>query len=364
MGDIQTMEALAHYTRGIVTLFFIMQAVSLYKERNKSRILSMLFFGLACMAACYLKDIVLLFDVVKTSTRVSALISLVDMICIPIGTTLFIELARPNYITRTKAAVPFIIQLLFIPLFLVFPIREILLAAFIFAALQILYTLVTVIYYTVKYNTYIEENYSWHDNINVKWVRRTCIIYFLLYTGYALAFVRATWLSDVFYNIFCLALWAILIHYTKRHEVVDVSEIEEEETADAEPPVTAAEEKTTAKDEKIYEMISLRLPQCMEQDKIYLNPKVSINDLALAVGTNKSYLSEYINHILDRTFYDYINDFRIREACAIINAMKETGQITMTEVSQKSGFNSLSSFNRYFIKAKGMTPKKYSMLGE
>ena len=37
------------------------------------------------------------------------------------------------------------------------------------------------------------------------------------------------------------------------------------------------------------------LRQCMERDKVYLNPSLSIQDLANLIGTNKTKLSHVIN---------------------------------------------------------------------
>ena len=39
--------------------------------------------------------------------------------------------------------------------------------------------------------------------------------------------------------------------------------------------------------------------------------------------------------------------------------MSDIGRINMTDVAQQSGFNSVSTFNRYFKKVMGLTPKAY-----
>lgn len=72
--------------------------------------------------------------------------------------------------------------------------------------------------------------------------------------------------------------------------------------------------------------------------------------------SNKTYISSYINS-QGKTFYDYVNEYRISEDCR----MKDTSEehLSMTEVSMRSGFNSISSFNRYFLKIKGVTPTNY-----
>ena len=43
----------------------------------------------------------------------------------------------------------------------------------------------------------------------------------------------------------------------------------------------------------------------------------------------------------------------------IINNMDANDKLTMVEVATKSGFNSISSFNRYFSKIEGISPRQY-----
>ena len=107
------------------------------------------------------------------------------------------------------------------------------------------------------------------------------------------------------------------------------------------------------------ELMEVRLKHFMETDKLYLNPKLTLGDVALAIGTNKTYLSDFFNKTLHTTFYDYINIYRIKEACSIIDSMHQDGRKTMAMVASMSGFNSLSTFNRYFVKVKGIRPRKY-----
>lgn len=52
----------------------------------------------------------------------------------------------------------------------------------------------------------------------------------------------------------------------------------------------------------------------MEKGRMFLNPKLSLTEVATAIGTNRTYLSEYLNNDLDTTFYEYVNGFRIKEA--------------------------------------------------
>ena len=70
-------------------------------------------------------------------------------------------------------------------------------------------------------------------------------------------------------------------------------------------------------------------------------------------------LSDYINNTLHTTFYDFINTYRITEARLIIEAMPQEGRKSMAVVAEMSGFNSLSTFNRHFVRVVGISPKQY-----
>lgn len=97
----------------------------------------------------------------------------------------------------------------------------------------------------------------------------------------------------------------------------------------------------------------------MNDGKLYLNPKLTLLDVALSIGSNRTYVSDYLNKVMHTTFYDYVNRLRVEAACGIIDAMPLGGRRNMPEVAHQSGFNSLATFNRSFKAVKGMTPKKY-----
>lgn len=96
----------------------------------------------------------------------------------------------------------------------------------------------------------------------------------------------------------------------------------------------------------------------MEEQQLYLNPKLTISDVTNAIGTNRTYLSSYFNNKLNITFYDYINNLRIEKTGKQLLA---TYPYTMNidEIAERSGFNSTSTFRRAFFKNTGMTPLQY-----
>ncbi len=83
-------------------------------------------------------------------------------------------------------------------------------------------------------------------------------------------------------------------------------------------------------------------------------------DLSLAILEEELHLSKYyISHLfgdkLGIRFNDYINSLRISGACRLLR----TTDMSITEISDVSGFGTLRTFNRSFIKQMGMSPSEY-----
>ena len=352
-----TVEAFAHYMRGAITIFFVFWCFKLYTYRRRNRMMRLLFYTTIFIAFSYIKDSVFLFAQWKNSFWLDDFVNTVDLLFIPLVCAFFIEATNPGYPTRRQLAALLSMQALFIPLFLIFPDEIVVFCAFSVALVVAVATMYLVVVFSVRYRQYIKLNYSYKENIDVAWVVVSSVAFFLSLFVYNLAFAYTTWLSEALYNIFSMALWTFLFLFSRRHRVVRILKPVENEDEQA----TEEIEEPKSDDDVVSHnyILAVRLEQKMSQDKLYLNPKLTTTDVATAIGTNKTYLSNYLNNTLNTSFFDYINTFRINEACRIIEMMPERGRKSMSVVAQKSGFNSLSSFHRYFVKLKGISPKSY-----
>ena len=355
--QLSTVEAFAHFIRGAITLFFVFWCIKLYTYRHRNRMMRLLFYTTIFLAFSYIKDSVFLFAQWKNSFWLDDFVNTVDLLFIPLVCAFFIEATNPGYPTRRQLAALLSMQALFIPLFLIFPDEIVFFCAFSVALVVAVATMYLVVVFSVRYRQYIKLNYSYKENIDVAWVVVSSVAFFLSLFVYNLAFADTTWLSEALYNIFSMALWTFLFLFSRRHRVVRILKPVENENE----PATEEIEEPKSDDDVVSHnyILAVRLEQKMSQDKLYLNPKLTTTDVATAIGTNKTYLSDYLNNTLNTSFFDYINTFRINEACRIIEMMPERGRKSMSVVAQKSGFNSLSSFHRYFVKLKGISPKSY-----
>ena len=98
-----------------------------------------------------------------------------------------------------------------------------------------------------------------------------------------------------------------------------------------------------------------RLEECMSQEEAFLNRKLTLSELALRVGTNRTYLSNYINQTLNLTFFDYINNWRLNYAKDLLVSTN----LKLVVIAERSGFNSLSTFRRCFLHQFNLSPSAY-----
>ena len=82
---------------------------------------------------------------------------------------------------------------------------------------------------------------------------------------------------------------------------------------------------------------------------------LSLSMLEEHLHLNKYYISHLFSGKLGIRFNDYINSLRISEACKLLS----NSDISVTEISERVGFNTLRTFNRAFIKQIGVSPSEY-----
>lgn len=109
--------------------------------------------------------------------------------------------------------------------------------------------------------------------------------------------------------------------------------------------------------------ILVALNHVMQHQRPYLSPELSIDTLAALVGTNRHNLSQAINERLQKNFYDYLNEYRVRAARAHL-ADPGNDHLKIAAIAYDAGFNSLSTFNDVFKKMTGHTPSAFRSLAQ
>jgi len=103
---------------------------------------------------------------------------------------------------------------------------------------------------------------------------------------------------------------------------------------------------------------SKKLVSYMEEDSPYLDPNLSLKDLAKYLDIHSNQLSWLINYEFHKNFNEYINHYRV-EAFKKNATDNKKAHITLIGLAYESGFNSKTVFNTFFKKETGMTPVQY-----
>ena len=97
--------------------------------------------------------------------------------------------------------------------------------------------------------------------------------------------------------------------------------------------------------------------QFVEQ-RIFLEPGVSINSVAQKLAISPRVLSQVINENEQQNFYEFVNHYRIESAKALLSDPKKVNQKIAT-IAFDAGFGTVTSLNVAFKKKTGMTPSEY-----
>ena len=101
-----------------------------------------------------------------------------------------------------------------------------------------------------------------------------------------------------------------------------------------------------------------KLLKVFDTEKPYLNPELTLSDLAEKLKTNTSVLSQVINTGFDKNFNDFVNEYRVE---TFKQKMKtpQYQHYTMLAVAFDCGFNSKTTFNRAFKKLTNQMPSEF-----
>lgn len=105
------------------------------------------------------------------------------------------------------------------------------------------------------------------------------------------------------------------------------------------------------------------LEKLLVEERRFLDPTLSLDDMAKALNLSKSHLSRTINAELGMGFPDYLNALRVEEAKSYLTN-PEFANYTLVAIGLEAGFNSKTTFNTAFKKLTSLTPSEYRNSGQ
>jgi len=103
-------------------------------------------------------------------------------------------------------------------------------------------------------------------------------------------------------------------------------------------------------------LLMKRIEELVAGRKMFLEPELTLQQIATALNEKERNISQTINTIQQRNLNDYINSLRIKHACQLLLDHKEK---PIFEIMYESGFNTKGAFNLAFKKITGKTPTQY-----
>ncbi|MET4141375.1 AraC family transcriptional regulator [Pedobacter sp. UYP1] len=217
-----------------------------------------------------------------------------------------------------------------------------------------------------KYRKIYLENYADSRTITYKWLFQLTVVITVVHSIVTLKdILKFTVSTDVFngaqiivgINAVFILCWFILkaLYYPDLFRGID-STIQPAENLVLEDHLANQPIKgvLSLQDQKELQ----RIRDYMVQKEPYLEPALTIQDLANQINMPVKDLSILINNHLDQHFFDFVNVYRIEKAMKILKDPAKA-KLTILEILYEIGFNSKSSFNTSFKKHTDLTPTEY-----
>ena len=328
---------------GVSTAFFAMFAIHILFWRTKrTRFQTVLGYIMAVWAVWNLKDLIVTFPGMYTE-KVLNWIMVIDGWSALTYTVFVFETVMPRWVTRRRLvylSLPFAV---FTLLYIIQPQQWVIYAYVVFLWLYA-WMIVVIGYVKMKrYLSYVRKNYSNIDDIDVSWLKPVFAFAIVSQLAWLFTSLFATVTMDIIYYISIILLWLMVLHYSWNFRPIVVEQEQEQ-------PQNIHRNPSSAIVEGVLERI-------VEEQQLYLVKNLTLTDLAEAMGTNRTYVSNYLSQVRGQTFYDYINQIRIEKKS--VPLLREHPEYTLDYVANESGFASISTFRRAFLKLTGKTPRQF-----
>jgi AraC-like DNA-binding protein len=213
--------------------------------------------------------------------------------------------------------------------------------------LWVCYIIFTIISLYLHYRGLIRQHHFYEKQADLRKIA-WCIAFFIIYAILALLkFFDTGILAKIIFNIgSVLTLTGIYVIGSRQEAIPAIDELKD-----------ITDIVSLDKQEENLFHIESKLKIYFEEQKPYLNPELSLSNVATAIGMNTTYLSRFMNRRLNVNFFTFVNNHRIDYAIRLIEERK--GSITSDLLYMESGFKSRSVFYKLFHERTGFSPQKY-----
>lgn len=379
----------------------VMACMFFYRHCSRLKIYVSLL--MLTIVAQYVKDLIFIGNTYYSSRLEEQYASSIDLLTLPMYAIVLVEACRPLWMNWSRA---FCFYIPFVVLMVAFWVHPVPLAYYSMHFAAILCAVLIALWALrelPRFERALKEEYSYAEYINLHWLRGVILLFFCLLMLWVYDSIASGVRDDNIFLFNSLVMWiAACFCFYRQSVVINAvkSYFVEPSEDNAETNLDAAEndlDKATAhleaaevdqnaphahtQPENVAETVAepqpvaeqpvepepeeLKLQQeaafaermylLFEKEHVYLNPRLRLSELAMVLGTNRTYLSQYFNQNCESTFYDFVNDYRIHHAKLLLHSTDDT----LETIAMNSGFNSLSTFRRAFVQREGMSPIEF-----
>ena len=209
-----------------------------------------------------------------------------------------------------------------------------------------------------QYKRFIDNTYADTEN---KRLEKVQIILILFIVGVFLAFVSniiGRWrfmdnalllaIPSLFFSILLF-----MIGYLGSRTMFSISNVNDKEFSSPSPNMSGNDNEQTVSS------FTVSLEQLMNKQQLYLRHDLKISDVALLLGSNRTYIQRSIMELSGESFTKYINRKRIEYA---IELQKNHPEYNIETIATQSGYTHLGTFYRNYKIVTGKTPRKANIL--
>lgn len=195
----------------------------------------------------------------------------------------------------------------------------------------------------------LELDNFYDEGPDIKWMRVLLILTFITSVGTILTlFIKSI---GMIYNILIPIMYSYMAFKVINFAPKKIDSIRKKNmTMDKE-----VKEEKSAKSKDIGEKLKPMVDEWVGAKK-YCRESLTIKDVALEMGTNHNYLSQYINNSLNMTFQVWLNRLRIEESKNLLTSKEK---LSIEEIGIKVGIPQNYNFSRWFKVVTDMTPLQY-----
>lgn len=371
--------------------------------RHSSRLKIYVSLLMLTIVAQYVKDLIFIGNTYYSSRLEEQYASSIDLLTLPMYAIVLVEACRPLWMNWSRAFcfyIPFVVLMV---TFWAHPVPLTYYAMHVVALFCAACIALWALRELPRFERALKEEYSYAEYINLHWLRGVILLFFCLLMLWVYDSIASGVRDDNIFLFNSLVMWiaacfcfyrqSVVINAVKSYFVepsednaetnLDAAENDLDkatahlETAEADQNAphahtqpenvaeTVVEPQPVAEQPVEPEPEELKLQQeaafaermylLFEKERVYLNPRLRLSELAMVLGTNRTYLSQYFNQNCESTFYDFVNDYRIHHAKLLLHSTDDT----LETIAMNSGFNSLSTFRRAFVQREGMSPIEF-----